>query len=116
MVFAVAYHRHLAIFCAHGCLVLEFASVKSLSSFDFNVQKGEAVNGDIGSVMPFVVLVVPSSFGLEAKLMGADVCHLQLTAFAFVFAIHPASCQLVLWLSSSPSNASQSAPKPYAFL
>lgn len=86
------------------------------ASFDFNVQEGQAVNSDIGSVMPFVVLVVPSSFGLKAKLMGADIGYLKLPTFAFVICIHSASCQLLLWLSSSPSSASQSAPKLFAFL
>lgn len=111
MIFSVAYQWNLSIFCAHGCLMLEFASVKGLRPFDFNVQEGQAVNSDIGSVMPFVVLVVPSSFGLKAKLMGADIGYLKLPTFAFVICIHSASCQLLLWLSSSPSSASQSAPK-----
>ena len=88
VVFAVAYHWHLAIFGASGCLMLEGAAVKSLGALYFQVQKRKVGDGYVSGIVALVVLMVAGALGVKAKLVFGNVGHLALANLAFSACIH----------------------------
>lgn len=88
MVFAVAYHWHLARLGASGRLMLERTAVKCLSSLDLQVQERQVGNGDVSGIMALVVLMVAGAFGIKAKLVLGDVCNFALANFALSPCVH----------------------------